>query len=35
MGNAKPARKQVAAFVTGSNDEEGVAAALDRLAGGA
>jgi Cof subfamily protein (haloacid dehalogenase superfamily) len=35
MGNAKPALKRVAAFVTGSNDEDGVAAALDRLAGGA
>jgi hydroxymethylpyrimidine pyrophosphatase-like HAD family hydrolase len=34
MGNAKPALKQVAAFVTGSNDEDGVAAALDRLTGG-
>jgi Cof subfamily protein (haloacid dehalogenase superfamily) len=34
MGNAKPALKRVAAFVTGSNDEDGVAAALDRLAGG-
>ena len=33
MGNAKPALKQLAAFVTGSNDDDGVAAALDRLAG--
>jgi Cof subfamily protein (haloacid dehalogenase superfamily) len=34
MGNAKPALKQVAAFVTGTNDEDGVATALDRLTGG-
>ena len=33
MGNAKPALKQVAAFVTGSNDDDGVATALDRLMG--
>jgi Cof subfamily protein (haloacid dehalogenase superfamily) len=33
MGNAKAPLKQVAVFVTGSNDEDGVAAALDRLTG--
>jgi Cof subfamily protein (haloacid dehalogenase superfamily) len=33
MGNAKPALKAIAAFVTGSNDDDGAAAALDRLAG--
>jgi Cof subfamily protein (haloacid dehalogenase superfamily) len=34
MGNAKPALKAIAAFVTGSNDDDGAAAALDRLADG-
>jgi Cof subfamily protein (haloacid dehalogenase superfamily) len=34
MGNAKPALKQVAAWVVASNDEDGVADALDRLVGG-
>jgi hydroxymethylpyrimidine pyrophosphatase-like HAD family hydrolase len=33
MGNAKPPLKQAAVFVTGSNDEDGVATALDRLTG--
>jgi Cof subfamily protein (haloacid dehalogenase superfamily) len=33
MGNAKAPLRQVAAFVTGSNNEDGVAAALDRLTG--
>jgi Cof subfamily protein (haloacid dehalogenase superfamily) len=35
MGNAKPALKEIAAFVTGRNDEDGAAAALDRLTGAA
>jgi Cof subfamily protein (haloacid dehalogenase superfamily) len=34
MGNAKPALKRVAGWVTASNDEDGVAAALDRLMDG-
>ena len=34
MGNAKPALKQVAAWVAAGNDEDGAAAALDRLVAG-